>query len=188
MQSEKQMTIIESGRLINLIILLFTCISIFVMTNQTKKGKQYEIRNIIAIDAIDELINRAEETNGIVHFTTGGGARGLGTTLTPMLLSGIAILKKVARECAKLDTKLVVHECHADLLPIVQSTIETAYTLENKTVPDETLRYVPSGYSYTSSVGNFLKYGGVKANIMAGAFYHEAIFFAEYGAYGGAMQ
>ena len=181
------MEIFTKGNAIDAIILLTSFIIFYVLTYLAKKGRVLQIRRIAALDAIDELVRRCLELNRPIHFTTGGSGS-LDSQLAPQLLAGVAVLSYTAKICAELDANLIVYDDHVDLLPLIVATVDSQYRMVGKETPIDTIRYIPSGYSYTLGVSSAIKREKVAANIMVGPFAHEAVMLAQAGVEAGATQ
>jgi hypothetical protein len=108
------------------IILILIFISYFGCLWLIKiKGKVPTFRTLPAIEALEECVGRATEMGRPVLITPGMGD--LHTTGVTTLLAGFTILRKVAEECAKRNTELVVGIVAAPHIPIVTGLVEEAY-------------------------------------------------------------
>jgi len=108
------------GSLLILIIALYALCYYLI-----KRGRFPMFRPLPGLLAIDECIGRATEMGRPVLFTAGRGElyeSGVGT-----ILAGFAILSKVAEECVKKNTELIVGIGTAAHIPIITSIVEQAY-------------------------------------------------------------
>lgn len=181
------MAVVTEGNLVGFIFIVACFIAFYYYVDQVRKGKELHLRRLPAIDAIDEMIGRCIETSRPVMFSSGSGGS-LSSSVGPQLIAGARFCSYVSDKCAELDARLVVGECHADLLPMILSVVEEGYMKWGKEVPVGTVEYIPSGYSYTMTYAAMLERLRPAANIMVGPFYHPAVLFAQIGAEVGAMQ
>lgn len=175
------MLTLVSGRIAGFVTLILLFVTVGSLMRLAKKGRLHiNVRKIAGLEAIGEAVSRATETGRPVHCTPGGGELGLSSPVGPMLVAGLSIIGYVARQTAKLNAGLVISIAQGDVLPLADEMVRQGYLAEGKTeIPSGTIRFFPSGYSYTSGVCGLIRRERVAANIMVGPFYHEAVMFAE---------
>jgi hypothetical protein len=177
-------------KVVTLLYGLAILIVIYVAIYFATKGRVRPIRRIAGLDAIDEAVGRAVEMGGTVHWTHGLSiSNKLFSKRSNEIVAGVSILGYVAQLCARLGARLVCTVGTAELLPIVEENLNTAFRAEGKPelFNQEDIKYYPE-QSYTIGGVGVMEGENVKANIFAGAFAHEAIIFAECGYYVGAFQ
>jgi len=180
------LVIFKSGRILDLIAILACYITYLLITNLAKKGRKLSLRRLPAFDALEELVGRATEMGRAVHFT--GGVGSLEGVTAPQVISGLSIMDYISRLTAKNKTELIVTEQRVNVIPMVESILETNYKLEGVEVPPGTLRYIPSGYTYTIGVPALIRRERPAACVLAGPFTHESVMLAQAAAEVGAMQ
>ena len=110
---------------------LFLFFIIVISSRAIRSGRYVpRFRELPALNAIDELIGRCEETGRPLLFTLGEGSLS-----SVQVISGLAIFNKVARQIADIGGDLIVCMGKAEQIPVVEGIVEEAYTLAGK--PDE---------------------------------------------------
>jgi len=181
---------LETGRIVEMLLMIFSIVAIYYNVNQARKGKVITLRNIPALDALGEAVGRAAELGRPVHYTPGYSLGGLyNPMMGPGVMAGLVILQEVAKLCAALGTPIIVTLAQPEAVPIVEDTIKTAYEAQNL-VPDPTsVRFISTEqYAYATGVLSILLEERPGASILMGFFWSEALQFAEGGSYIGAMQ
>lgn len=111
--------------------LIFTVIILAIVIYYLQKAKKKEmpdIRKLPALDALDEAIGRSVELGRPVCWSN--MQTKLTDEMTPEVIAGLSVLNYVAGETAKKGVRLIASFEHADVYPIVESTMREAYTLE----------------------------------------------------------
>ncbi|GAH57602.1 unnamed protein product, partial [marine sediment metagenome] len=153
---------------------------------QSKKGKEWTIRRIPGLDAIDEAVGRCTELKRPLHYNVGlSNVRGRAAAQT---MAGINVLTYTARLCAKYDTEMIVTCCNYEQLPYLEEAVEAEFTAVGKTVPASYVRYVGRGQGQLSiACQGIFERENIGANIMLGLYDEECVAIAEKGYRVGAM-
>jgi len=177
------------GRISLFAIGLLICGGILLEIQRAKKGKQYELRPIAALDAIDEAIGRAVEMGRPVHYTPGVG--NLTTRGAPTMFATLDILAHIAEKCASMDVDFIATTGSGDVQTVCEEIVRNAYANVGK--PDaysvDKVRYLSTDqWAYASEIADIVRREEVQANLMIGYFAAEAIVIAESGRISGAIQ
>lgn len=154
-----------------------------------KTGKTIYIRRLAAVDAIDEAVGRAVELARPVHFST--GVRSIYHSTGIEVLAGMEILGYLARLTARNGARLIATVASPANIPIVESIIREAYTIENRSDEyrsDMVLHLSPNQQAYIGGVQGLFFREKVAANIFIGPLLAEALPIVETGFRVGAMQ
>ena len=138
---------ITEGKLTSL-ILLASFIVTYLYEQYTKKGTDYFIKKLSAVDGIDEAINRSAELGQPVLVSTGGwrGGGGVNTSVAPQIIAGMSVLSYVAKKCAELDLKLIVPCLQETHLTMAQDVVKEAYYIADKSdsIDNASVLYAPA--------------------------------------------
>jgi hypothetical protein len=172
-----------AGRMVALITTLLGTFLVLYYIRLVSKGKRFELRRLVAFDAIDEAVSRCAELKKPVHFTPGLGAR-----MNANLLAGLNILGYVSKLCARYDVQMIISSCYYEQLPFLQGVVKAAFDSEGKNMPEDYIRYVGQ-YQWQLSVAvqGILERERPGANMLFGSFDEETISIAEKGYRVGAM-
>lgn len=179
---------IVQGLETNFALLLLMIVLIYYYIRRSIAGAIPEIRPMVGLEAIPEMIGRATEMGRPLHFSTGQGR--LTNQYAPMTMAGLAILSYVAGMCAKANIPMIFTCAVAEMMPVVQDTISTAYQKEDVEFDETyTFRYVgDSQQALMASVMGTFGREKPAVNIIAGALFWETNVICEYAAGTGAMQ
>jgi hypothetical protein len=97
--------IIEPGYGGATLMAIILAVAVYYYIDQSRKGNPPFLRRIPALDAIDELIGRATEMGKGVIYTV-GMTSGFDPKYITGFLSGLSVLRYVARKCAEQNTPL----------------------------------------------------------------------------------
>jgi hypothetical protein len=134
---------------------------------------QVEVRPMAALQAIPEVIGQAAERNKPVHISTGVGA--LTTSVAPMTVAGMAILRSVCDVAGELGVPLQYYSVNAYMIPPMQDMIKAGYEKANRPeMYDESMvQFVGGQRAFMASVMGYFGREQPAANIVAGATYYE---------------
>lgn len=146
------------------------------------------IRQIPGFNFIEEIIGRAAEMGRPVHYIP--GISGVTGSAAQRTIAGLACLGHTARLTARQGVRLHVSVATAQILPIVEEIVRTAYVQEG--VPEyyepELIRYTVNQRATMAYIQGMFPREKIAGNIMIGAFYWEAFNLAEMGSLVGALQ
>jgi len=161
----KNMSIIETGRVFELLYFItFLGASLYAI-KRTKTGWIPYIRNIAALDAIDEIVGRAVEMGRPVHVAPGLGA------LDPQSIVGFEIVKYTADVAAKMGGEVIATTRSTVQLPIIEDLVRTSFIEQG--VPEafnpENVRFIAEATSaYVTGVQSIVERERCAGNISVG--------------------
>ncbi len=167
-------------------ILVFAMIVAVFYTVRKSSTKTWNIRKIAGLEAIDEAVGRATETNRMVLYLPGYG--GLSD---PQTLASLGVLSEVAKATARYDTNLTVAVEYANLVPVFEEVVRTGYLTEGKidSFRTENIRWFSDHYyGYAIAVIGMIYKERPAAMVLMGNFAFDALMYAEAGAQVGAIQ
>jgi hypothetical protein len=182
--------IFRDGRIMDFIVLLVTCVSVYYWIRLAKKGdKSVSIRSLAAMDAIDEVIGAAAERGRKVLFVPQGNIMGGGTA--PQVIAALSILPRVAMRAAEYGAKLQVAYAAVTIGPLILENMKQGFLMagkEEELGPDSVI-FFPS-YTYTLGTMALIGEEGNEPGAVfhLGAYYHETIIYGESGQRAGALQ
>lgn len=181
-----------SGRVFQFVLLaLSLAITISVIQVALKGRRMPNIRRLAALDAIREAVGRATETGRPVVFNNGWGGI-LSAEFSIQTLAGVDILSYVAKETAKMNTKLLVPLYQGATLPLVTDTVYQSYLATGHPDRFQTnvdIRYISDEqWPWISAVMGILRREKPAANILMGFFWGETLLQTESGFLSGALQ
>lgn len=169
---------IRTGTYFDIIFLAVLVIASWYYMNKAIKGEELpRLRTIPAIAAITEGVGRSIEADKPVHYAMGASGGQLYSTLVSMTLTGLAFLRYIAKLCARLGARLIVHMPYqAESIPLIEATAREGYLEEGK--PEmfrvEDLRYYGRGsLTWTQGVTSSFAQEGVGLNLSIGIFYSD---------------
>lgn len=151
-----------------------------------KKGRQYFIRRIPGIDAIEEAMGRATEMGRPIIYTTG-----INSFDNMQTLAGLAVLSWVARQCARMMVRIIVPVCQPVVVSATADILRESFRAEGR---EE--MFDPADVPFLSTDQNAYAAGTIGSmvrNEVAAAFYiggfgFESLLLAETGNRIGAIQ
>ncbi len=181
--------IFEGRASIGVAMLVFSAVFLWKV-NSARHGHLPGIRRLSALDAIDEAVGRATELGKPIHQALSYQSI-MSSAASPMLLSGIAVSRYVARKAAEMGTRLVVTVGAAETFSVAEEVVRTSYLEAGK--PDaydaSVVRFLsPAQFAYTTATIGIMSREKVAANIMIGYFAAESLILAETGHSLGAIQ
>lgn len=178
------------GRLFPLLTLLVLCLAVILQIERSKRGKKIELKRLLAMNVIDEIVGRAVEMGRPIHFSSGIGDVS-GSTTSARTLGGLEILSIVAEKAAAYDAKLIASMCQPTTYAVAEAMCKEAYMEAGhpERYNDGIVRYLSTDqFAYTSSATNTILNEKCAGNILVGSFGAESLMLAEAGNMVGAMQ
>lgn len=171
---------------IGMFIFWLAFVVVFVTAvKRIKRGLPVGIRRVAGIDAIDEAIGRCTEMGRPVFYTFGLGE------LDSQVLASFDVLGYVSRQCALLETDLIVGNTRPEVHPITEEIVKGSYTAVGKTdeyKPDN-VRFLSNVQgAYVGAVHGIFYREKPAANLMFGPFFAESLLISEVGRQAGAIQ
>lgn len=173
-------------RLIVLYMALILAVIILLSINKATAGKNYFIRRIGGLNAIDEAIGRSTEMGKPVLYLTG-----LSDMSSIATIASISILSYVATKTAEYETSLLVPCCRSLVMNTAREVVKESYLEAGK--PDaynaENIKYITDDqFGFVSGVDGIMLREKPAANFYLGHFMAESLIYAETGNSIGAIQ
>ncbi len=181
--------LVADGMVFPLVTLIVLCAAMILGIRKSRNGKVPQIRQLAAVDAIDEYIGRSVEMGRPVHFSAGVG--NLTVRGAPVTMASLSFLSYISEVCARYDCGLVVTVAQGDVYAASDEVMKAAYLRAGKPemyTPDM-LRFLSAiQYVYAGGVVGTINREDVSANIMIGHYANEALFIAEEAHHAGCVQ
>ena len=172
--------IVQTGRWLDLLFFIVILASTYYFIDRAGKGKSLpKIRAIPAIEAIEEGVDRAVETDKLVHFASGASGGQLSSQYLAQTLASLECLKYTAQLCARKGAKLsVTCPTRPESLPLIEAVVRDAYRAEGK--PEafnrDMIKFYGSNFcAYCQGVSGYLAREGCAANINIGAWHTDCL-------------
>lgn len=172
-------------------ISVFVAIFLFMLgvawyVTHAKRGKEYYIRPISGINAVDEAVGRATEMGRPILYVPGlSGLRDVAT------IAGLIILGDVAKKAAEYDTPLIVPIRDYLVYPVAQEIVKEAYMSAGR--PDayneDSVFFLTTGqFAYVAGVAGIMAREKPATNFFMGMFWAESLILTEKGNQEGSIQ
>jgi hypothetical protein len=164
---------------------LLLVVPVLLSIRRAYRGKQFYIRRVPGIDAIDEAVGRAVELGRPISFTS--GLAGVG----PLLFACLEILRHISRKTATFGSKLLVPCSDSEALVLTDATVQNAYRTEKKfsRYDPATVRFLSDEqFAFSSGYMGMIHREQVGSAFLFGSFAAESLVLAEAGQQVGAMQ
>lgn len=167
-----------------LLILFFAFVLYFITSAQA--GKQFFVRRIPGIDAIEEAIGRATEMGRSVLYVPG-----INDIDDIQTMASLNILESVAKVTARYETPIVVPTNYPVVMTLAQEMVKNGYIAAGRAdgYDPDSVRYVTTEqFAYVAAIAGIMLRDKPAANIYLGSFYAESLLLAETGFSTGAIQ
>ena len=157
--------------------MLLTLVSIYASSLMIKKGIKYPLRDIGALDAVDEAIARCAEMGRPVLVSLGKRP-----VRHQDSVAAAPILSYIATKCAELGSELITCTCAPDWQPLAETIVEEGYRVAG--VPEaynpEMVRFIsPMGYAYVTGMLGIVNREEVGTTFMLGGYGGELLILSE---------
>ncbi len=176
----------RSERLTILFLTLILTLIVFISINLAHGGKDYFIRRIGGLSAIDEAVGRATEMGKPVLYITG-----LGDVSTLPTIASLSILSYVAKKTAEYETALLVPCCRSLVMNTAREIVKESYleaARPDAYNPDNIKYLTDDQFGFVSGVDGIMLREKPAANFYLGHFMAESLIYAETGNSIGAIQ
>ncbi|MBU1627989.1 hypothetical protein KKB18_11530 [bacterium] len=156
----------------------------FIVTSM--RGKDYYIRPISGIAAVDEAIGRATEMGKPILFING-----LGTASEPSTLASFAILGRVAKKAAEYKIRLINPHYEPIVMSVAQEVVKNSFIEAGHpdAYDEKDIFYITyDQFSFVAAVNGIMLRDKPATNFYMGMFYAESLILAETGSYAGSIQ
>jgi hypothetical protein len=168
------------------IIALAMCVAILYRMAAARRGKQYFIRRIAGIDAIEEAVGRATEMGKPIVFSP--GSAGLDNMQT---LAGLAVLSWVAKRCVQMSVRVLVPLRIATVVSIAGDILREAFReadSEDSFEPNDVRFLSEDQNAYAAGTIGMISREGVASAFYFGSYGFESLLIAENGRRLGVVQ
>lgn len=169
------------------IILLIAAIVALVLRyiSQARTGKDFYVRRIAGIDAIDEAVGKSVELGRPLSFSSGL------TTVSPVLYACLGVLFHIARKAARYKVRLLLPQNDPQVMAIADDTVKDAFRVENRAAlfDAQNSRFLSDEqFAFAAGYSGMVQRENVGSAFLFGAFAGESLILAEAGQQIGAMQ
>ena len=159
---------------------------VLAFINMARKGKEFYVRPLAGIEAVDEAIGRATEMGRPILYVLG-----LGSAADIATIASFTILNRIAKKTAEHKTKILVPCNDPIVMSVAQETVRAGYLDAGR--PDmyqeENIFYITSmQFAYVAAVNGIMLREKTATNFYLGKFYAESLILAETGSVAGSIQ
>jgi hypothetical protein len=166
------------------IIIFWAFVVYFIL--HARKGREFYVRPLAGINAVDDAIGRATEMGRPILFILG-----LGTAGDIATIAGFTILARVAKLTAEYQTKILVPVNDPVMMAVAQETVRTAYLEAGRPElykPENISYETAMQFPYVAAVVGIMLREKTATNFYMGVFYAESLILAETGNLTGSIQ
>ena len=169
-----------------LLLLLLFCGAVLYYIFFANKGKEFYIRKINGLEAIEEAVGRAAEMGRPVLFVPG-----ISDISDMQTIAALTILGKLAEKVAEYHTKLIV-PCRNSLVMVAakdivkEAFLKAGYPDEFRN--DDIFYLTDDQFGYVAGIDGIMVREKPATNFLLGGFYAESLILAETGFSIGAIQ
>ena len=174
------------GKLNNFLIMLALAGIILLAIQQARAGREFFVRRIPGLDAVDEAIGRATEMGRPILYLTGSGDMGDVATI-----AATVVLGEVGKRAAVYGTDVRVPHRDPIVMAVCQEVQKEACAAAGRPdayKEDSNFFITTDQFSYTAAVDGIMLRDRPAANFFLGTYYAESLLLAETGASTGAIQ
>jgi hypothetical protein len=176
----------HKGKINILVMTLLFGASVLFFISSAKKGKDFYIRPIPGLSAVDEAIGRATEMGTPILYVLGTG-----TASDIATIAGYTILSRVAKRTAEYQTPILVPVNDPVMLAMGQEVVKEAYTQAGRPEvynPDNVSYVSAMQFPYVAAVNGLMTREKPATCFYMGVFHAESLLLAETGSGTGAIQ
>lgn len=174
-----------SYKFVGIAVIVFCGIIVYCIF-KAKAGKDFFVRRIAGLEAVDEAIGRATEMGRPILYLTG-----LSSVSDISTLAGLNILSRVARKAAEYETQLLIPACDPFVMVVEREIVKGAHIDVGKpdTYKEDNIYFVSeSQFAYVAAVNGLMLRERPAAIFYMGYFYAESLILAEIGNSTGSIQ
>ncbi len=169
-----------------LVMMLLLSGAILYYIIASKRGKEFFIRRISALDSMEEAIGRATEKGKPILFVPG-----IGDLDDIQTIAGLTILSHLATRAAQYDADIIVPVRFSMVLTAAREVVKEAYTRAERADAyrsDRIFYLTDDQFGYVAGIDGIMVREQPAANFFLGSFYAESLILAETGFSTGAIQ
>lgn len=179
-------SIMNSSRINMLIMLALFLALVLVYIRLATAGREFFVRKITGLNAMEEAIGRATEMGRPVLYVPG-----IDDLNNIQTIASMVILGDVARLTATYETPVVVPVCKPFVVPVAEEAVKQGYLNAGRPElydPDNVRYLSDEQFAFTAGVNGIMLRERTAANIYMGSFFAESLILAETGFSTGAIQ
>ena len=168
------------------VLMVFVSAAVIYFINAARKGKDFFVRKLAGLEAVDEAIGRATEMGRPILFVPG-----ILDVNDVQTLAGLTILGHVSKTIADYDTELNCPVCRSLVMTTGREVVKQAYMEAGRpdAYRDDMVHYITDEqFGYVAGVNGIIVRDEPATCIYMGAFYAESLILAETGHDSGAIQ
>ncbi len=176
----------NKGRLPTLVLAILISAIFLLYLNLAKKGRDFYIRMINGLEAVEEAVGRATEMGKPIMYILG-----LGYVTDIPTIAGLTILGKVAQKAAEYDTRIIVPNYDPVVMTTAQEVVKEAFVEAGRPDAfrkDDVFYLTQDQFGYAAGVDGLMVREKPGAVFFQGIFYAESLIMAETGNSIGAIQ
>jgi hypothetical protein len=177
---------LNTSRLVMLAVLALYFISVLIYIKLAAGGREFYVRRISGLNAMEEAIGRATEMGRPVLYVPG-----IDDLNNIQTIASMVILGDVARMTASYDTPIVVPVCKPFVVPVAEEAVKQGFMNAGRPElynPDNVRYLSDEQFAFTAGVNGIMLREKTAANIYMGSFFAESLILAETGFSTGAIQ
>jgi len=176
----------HTGKTAMFIAVLLYSATVIYSIYHARKGRQFFIRRIAGLEAVDDAIGRSTEMGRPILYILGlGGVSDVAT------IASMNILSQVARKTADYETPLRVPCFDPIVMNVVREMVKSAYLNEGRPdayKADDIFFVTENQFAYAAAVDGMMIREKPAAVFLQGMFFAESLILAETGNSVGAVQ
>lgn len=184
------MSLVKEGRLIPLLLLVFSVILFYLYTRLVRQGREVTVRTLPAVEAIREAVGRCAEMGRPLLYTTGITSSISSGRSAADSLAGISILGHTVRLCARMGVPFKYFTATIDAYPLIEETVKNAYRQEGKIeeYDEDSIELIANQSSLVSRYLGYLQRERPASACLIGGLAYESVVLSEGGNTIGALQ
>ncbi len=166
------------------VIIFWTIVVYFIF--KARGGKEFYVRPLAGINAVDDAIGRATEMGRPILFVLGTG-----TAENIATIAGFTILSRVAKVTAEYQSRILVPVNDPVMMAVAQETVRTAYLEAGRPEiykPENISYETAMQFPYVAAVNGIMLREKTATNFYRGVFHAESLILAETGNIAGSIQ
>ncbi len=179
-------SLINTSRLVMLAILALFLIFVLVYIRLAAAGREFFVRKITGLAAIEEAIGRATEMGRPVLYVPG-----IDDLDNIQTIASMVILNDVARLSGTYETPIIVPVCRPFVVPVAEEAVKQGFLNAGRPElynPDNVRYLSDEQFAFTAGVNGIMLRERTAANLYMGSFFAESLILAETGFSTGAIQ
>lgn len=168
------------------IIVVTYTLSVLGFVFSARGGRQFYLRPIAGLKAVDDAVGRATEMGRPILFLT--GLSGISDVVT---IAALNVLSHITKKAAQYDTKILVPNYDPMVYTVAQQIMKESYTAVGRPDlfdPSSCFFVTNRQFAFAAAVSGIMVREKTAANFFMGYYYAESLILAETGAATGAIQ